>query len=236
MTLLETMEKFSPPEMRTKLRSILGAFLFSGEDAEKKVSVLSGGERARLALACLLLRPFNLLVLDEPTNHLDIISKDVLKEALRAYDGAMIVVSHDREFLSELTDITIEFRDHKLFTHLGDVNFFLERRAINSMRDLELSGSKAGLIPAAHQVSVPKVPLNHEDRKRLQRAVSNAERKIEQLEEAIAKLEVRMADPNFYTAPDMGKIMDQHNGKKAELAAALEEWETAQMELEEAGG
>lgn len=236
MTLLETMEKFSPPEMRTKLRSILGAFLFSGEDAEKKVSVLSGGERARLALACLLLRPFNLLVLDEPTNHLDIISKDVLKEALRAYDGAMIVVSHDREFLSELTDITIEFRDHKLFTHLGDVNFFLERRAINSMRDLELSGSKAGLIPAAHQVSAPKVPLNHEDRKRLQRAVSNAERKIEQLEEAIAKLEVRMADPNFYTAPDMGKIMDQHNGKKAELAAALEEWETAQMELEEAGG
>ena len=109
------MENAAPPEMRSRVRHILGAFMFSGEDAEKKVSVLSGGERARLALACLLLNPFNLLVLDEPTNHLDIISKDVLKAALMEYDGSLIVVSHDREFLGGLTNRTIEFRDRHLY-------------------------------------------------------------------------------------------------------------------------
>ena len=133
-TVLETMEDSSPPEMRTKIRSILGAFLFSGSDAEKKVSVLSGGERARLALACLLLNPFNLLVLDEPTNHLDMLSKDVLKKALLEYDGTLIVVSHDREFLQGLTEKTLEFRDRKLFEYLGDVNFFLEKRDLQNMR------------------------------------------------------------------------------------------------------
>lgn len=229
MTLLETMEKFSPPEMRTKLRAILGAFLFSGEDVDKKVSVLSGGERARLALACLLLRPFNLLVLDEPTNHLDIISKDVLKEAIRSYDGALIVVSHDREFLAGLTDRTLEFRDRQLFNYLGDVNFFLEKRALDNMRDIE----KGGYAPAAPTVpETPADPLSYEERKRLQRAVSNAERKIEQLEAAIAKLETRMAEPDFYTSPDLDKITTEHTAKKTELAAAMEEWELAQMELE----
>jgi len=125
LTVLETMEQISPPDLRPKLRTILGAFMFSGEDVEKKVSVLSGGERARLALACLLLHPFNLLVLDEPTNHLDIQSKDVLKRALQHYDGTMVVVSHDREFLSELTNRTLEFRDHNLHHYIGDVNAFL---------------------------------------------------------------------------------------------------------------
>lgn len=125
--------------MRTQLRGILGAFMFSGADTDKKVSVLSGGERARLALACLLLRPFNLLVLDEPTNHLDMLSKDVLKKALQEYDGAMIVVSHDREFLAGLTDKTIEFRDRKLFEYLGDVNYFLDKRALDNMRSVELT-------------------------------------------------------------------------------------------------
>jgi len=125
LTLLQTLENASPPEMRTRLRNILGAFLFSGEDVDKKVSVLSGGERARLALAALLLNPFNLLVLDEPTNYLDMISKDVLKKALMEFDGTLIVVSHDRDFLGGLTNRTIEFKDHKLYNHLGDINFFL---------------------------------------------------------------------------------------------------------------
>ena len=145
LTVLQTMEAASPAEMRTKLRSILGAFMFSGEDVDKKVSVLSGGERARLAMACLLLRPFNLLVLDEPTNHLDMLSKEVLKEALLQYDGTMVVVSHDRDFLSGLTDRTLEFRDHKLFEYLGDVNYFLDKRELDNMRAVEKNQKKTAV-------------------------------------------------------------------------------------------
>ncbi len=234
MTLLETMEKYSPPEMRTRLRAILGAFLFSGEDSDKKVSVLSGGERARLALACLLLRPFNLLVLDEPTNHLDIISKDVLKEAIRSYDGALIVVSHDREFLAGLTDRTVEFRDRQLFNYLGDINFFLEKRAMNNMREIEL-GSNPKPSTDVEQPMV-RQPLSYEDRKKLQRVVGNAERKIEQLESEITRFESRMAAADFFAAKDMQQIVDQHQTKKKELEKAMEEWELAQMELEQAGG
>lgn len=234
MTLLETMEKYSPPEMRTRLRAILGAFLFSGEDSDKKVSVLSGGERARLALACLLLRPFNLLVLDEPTNHLDIISKDVLKEAIRSYDGALIVVSHDREFLAGLTDRTVEFRDRQLFNYLGDINFFLEKRAMNNMREIEL-GTNPKQVAVAEQ-PMAKAPLSYEDRKKLQRVVGNAERKIEQLESEIARFESRMAAADFFTAKDMQQVVDQHQMKKKELEKAMEEWELAQLELEQAGG
>jgi ATP-binding cassette subfamily F protein 3 len=231
ITVLQTLENNCPPELRTRLRAILGAFLFSGEDVDKKVSVLSGGERARLALAALLLRPFNLLVLDEPTNHLDIISKDVLKQALLDYDGALIVVSHDREFLAGLTDRTLEFRDRQLYEYLGDVNFFLEKRDLDDMRAVEMSSKKA-----AGPVSTPKVELSYEERKRLTRAVSNAEKKIERLEGKIAELEGRMSKTDFYQAPDHQAIIEQHQAAKAELEVALEEWEEAHEKLEAAGG
>ena len=229
-TLLETMEQHSPPEMRTKLRNILGAFMFSGEDAEKKVSVLSGGERARLALACLLLKPFNLLVLDEPTNHLDIISKDVLKMALNDYDGTLIVVSHDREFLTDLTNRTIEFRDKQLHEYIGDINAFLEKRALDNMREVELQDKKA---KKAEETA--KKTLTFEERKRLMRAVSNAEKKIERLEEEIAKMEAIMAEESFYEKPDYPEEMKKYNSKKEELEKVMENWEAAQMELEEYG-
>ena len=120
----------------------MGPSLFSGEDADKKVSVLSGGEKARLAIAVMLLRPFNFLVLDEPTNHLDILSKQVLKQALIDFTGSMIVVSHDREFLSELTSKTLEFRDHNLYEYLGDINYFLEKRKVDDIRQIEISADK----------------------------------------------------------------------------------------------
>ncbi|RMF04613.1 MAG: ABC transporter ATP-binding protein, partial [Bacteroidetes bacterium] len=233
LTVLQTMENASPAEMRTKLRSILGAFLFSGEDVDKKVSVLSGGERARLALAALLLRPFNLLVLDEPTNHLDIISKDVLKQALMDYDGTLIVVSHDRDFLAGLTDKTIEFRDHKLHTYLGDVNFFLGKRQLQDMRAVELSSSAGSTPPTP--TAPPPVELSYEERKRLSRAVSNAEKKVDRLEGALAKLEAQMADPEFYLDPKMEEITTQYKALKVELEAAMEEWEAAQEALEAAG-
>ncbi len=238
LTLLETLENSSPPEMRTRLRNVLGAFLFSGEDADKKVSVLSGGERARLALAALLLRPFNLLVLDEPTNHLDIISKDVLKQALMEYDGTLIVVSHDREFLADLTERTIEFRDHHLYNHLGDINFFLEKRQMANMREVELSKSNnTGLAEeAAAKNEQPKVELSYEERKKLTRALSNAEKKVERLEEDIEKLETLMSDPNFYSQGDAEKKIALHQKKKEDLIVAMEEWEEAQMNMDEAEG
>lgn len=229
-TLLETMEQHSPPEMRTKLRNILGAFMFSGEDAEKKVSVLSGGERARLALACLLLRPFNLLVLDEPTNHLDMLSKEVLKNALIEYDGTLIVVSHDRDFLADLTNRTLEFRDHQLFNHIGDVNAFLEKRALDNMRQVELSTKSPNVKVVV--VKEVKPTLSYEERKKMLRAIDRAEKKVESLEEKIAKWEVKMADPTFYQNPDVEEQMKDYGQLKQDLEAAMETWEAAQSEID----
>ena len=229
-TVLQTIEQVAPPEMRPKLRGILGSFLFSGEDVEKKVSVLSGGERARLALACLMLRPINLLVLDEPTNHLDMMSKDVLKQAIQEYTGTLIVVSHDREFLSGLTDKTIEFRDKKLHEYLGDVNYFLEKRSMDNMRQVELQK------PVGQPVVSEKRQMTNEERnekKRLQRLVQNLEKKIEQLEQEIAVHEAEMADPAFFEKADSSDFIRKYNEKKASLETAMTEWEEAQSVLEE---
>ena len=224
LTLLQTMENNSPEEMRTKLRGILGAFLFSGEDVDKKVSALSGGERARLALACMLLRPFNFLLLDEPTNHLDMLSKDVLKQALADYNGTLLVVSHDREFLSDLTTRTIEFRDGHLKEYLGDVNYFLEKRKLDNMRDVEKrSAAGAGSRSSDNGVQV----LGSEEKKLLQRTVQKAEKRISELEVEIGKWEKKMADPDFYNKSDSNDSIRQYNNLKNELDTVYNEWETA---------
>ncbi|NBC06809.1 MAG: ATP-binding cassette domain-containing protein [Bacteroidetes bacterium] len=231
LTVLETMEAAAPAELRTQVRNILGAFMFSGEDVEKKVSVLSGGERARLALACLLLHPFNLLVLDEPTNHLDIISK----EALQDYDGTLIVVSHDREFLAGLTNRTIEFRDRKLHDHIGDVNAFLKKRELDNMRAVEMTPStnKNTKTSNGKAEAPPKKELSYEERKRMQRAINKAEKRVGKLEEEIEALETRMADPEFYQSEEAAEVTKQHAQKQQELEEAIEEWEMAQLELME---
>ena len=234
MTLLEAMEAAAPPEMRTKLRSILGAFMFSGEDVEKKVSVLSGGERARLAMAILLLRPINFLVLDEPTNHLDILSKEVLKQAIQEYDGTLIVVSHDRDFLKDLTTRTIEFRDQKLFDHIGDVNAFLEKRALDNMRQVEMRNKAA-----ANQPEKTAKVLSQEERKlkkQLQKNVTYAERKIEKVEKEIEAIELLMAESSFYEQADSAQTIERYQKAKKELEGAMEEWETAQEELDKMEG
>jgi ATP-binding cassette subfamily F protein 3 len=227
LTLLETMELYSPEEMRTKLRAILGAFLFSGEDVDKKVAALSGGERARLALACMLLRPFNFLVLDEPTNHLDMLSKDVLKNALMDYNGAILVVSHDREFLAGLTTRTIEFRDHQLFEHLGDVNYFLERRRLDNMRDVEKS-SPSSRNGNGHAAADPggRV-LTAEDKKNLQRTVQKAEKRISELEKEVSRFESDMAHPDFYNRSDAQVLLKKYADTKSELSKVYEQWEQA---------
>ncbi len=227
ITLLQTMENHSPEEMRTKLRSILGAFLFSGEDVDKKVVALSGGERARLALACMLLRPFNLLLLDEPTNHLDMLSKDVLKQALQAYNGTLLVVSHDREFLSGLTDRTIEFRDGHLKEYLGDINYFLDKRQLDNMRDVE-KRTKDGGQPASDN-GVPA--LGAEEKKVLQKVVQKHEKRISELESELTKFEGQMAVPDFYNRPESGDKIKKYNNLKAELETVYAEWERAVEQL-----
>ena len=230
LTLLETMELHSPAEKRTQLRNILGAFMFSGEDVDKKVSVLSGGERARLALACMLLRSFNLLLLDEPTNHLDIQSKEVLKRALMKYDGAMIVVSHDRDFLKGLTDKTVEFRAGQLHTYLGDVEFFLEKRALDNMRDVELNTAH----PAQTSTSEPNLiaELGYEERKRLIRTISAAEKKIERLEQEIAALNEKLFDPEIAMSAEAAVLGKDIKTKQQDIDQAMLDWEQAQEILD----
>ena len=172
-----------------------------------------------------MLRPVNLLILDEPTNHMDIISKEVLKEAVMNYTGTLIVVSHDREFLGGLTEKTIEFRDHQLNTYLGDVNFFLEKRALDNMREVELRNVQKA-APAK------KKELSYEERKKLTRAVSNAEKKIDRLEKEIEAYDLRMADPAFYEDPNMDSEMEKYKSLKKSLDEAMEEWEAAHEALE----
>ncbi len=232
-TLLQTLEEVATEDLRPKVRSILGSFLFSGEDVEKKVTVLSGGERARLALAKMLLFPFNLLVLDEPTNHLDMTSKDVLKQALLDYDGTLIVVSHDRDFLTGLTNRTVEFRDKQLFHYFGDVNAFLEKRKLDNMRAVEMA-TKAKR--EAKEAASNGQKLDHQTRKKLMRAISSAEKKIEQIEKEIASIEKQMGEEGFYEKPDSAKTLEKYQQLKQDLEQAFEDWEEAQMELDEAEG
>ncbi|HAQ37298.1 MAG TPA: glycosyl transferase family 2 [Saprospirales bacterium] len=234
LTVLETMEQNSPLEMRTKLRGILGAFLFSGQDVDKKVSVLSGGEKARLALAVMLLRPFNFLIMDEPTNHLDLISKDVLKNALMDYEGSLIIVSHDRDFLAGLTNRTIEFRDKKLYDYPGDVNYFLEKRELDNMRQVEISTSskKPESDEMAEDVKIQK-KISYEERRTRMRAVQKAENEIERIEKEIAKIETEMQNPDFFQASGSNLTMQKYKQFKEQLETAFENWEIAHRQLEE---
>ena len=219
LTLEETMLNAAPPEMRTRTRAILGAFMFSGDDATKKVSVLSGGERARLALACMMLQPFNLLVLDEPTNHLDMISKSVLKEAIMQFDGTIIIVSHDRDFLAGLTNRTIEFRDKKLYEYLGDINYFLEKRQLDNMREVEQktselksdNGQKTSTQNASRTVPNPHI--------------QKTEKRIAELEKEIAIMNKRMGETDFYTSKDSAQYITKYEKLKKELDVEMEKWE-----------
>jgi len=219
LTLEETMLNAAPPEMRTRTRAILGAFMFSGDDATKKVSVLSGGERARLALACMMLQPFNLLVLDEPTNHLDMISKSVLKEAIMQFDGTIIIVSHDRDFLAGLTNRTIEFRDKKLYEYLGDINYFLEKRQLDNMREVEQKTSELksdnGQKTSTQNVS-RTVPNPH---------IQKTEKRIAELEKEIATMNKRMGETDFYTSKDSAQYITKYEKLKKELDVEMEKWE-----------
>lgn len=216
LTLLETMENESPPERRTQLRNILGSLMFSGEDVDKKVSVLSGGERGRLALALLLLHPINLLVLDEPTNHLDLKAKEVLKKAIMDYDGTMIVVSHDRDFLSGLTEKTIEFRDNTIKEYLGDVNYFLDKRQMETFREVEA-------VQKQTANSQPKNSARVDNSKKQE--IEKTEKRINELEAKIKSLHDKMMTDDFYNSPDYQKTTTQYTNLQKELEIEMTRWE-----------
>lgn len=228
ITLLDTMINAATDTNRSKVRDMLGAFLFRGDDVEKKVKVLSGGERNRLALCKLLLQPINVLLMDEPTNHLDIKSKNVLKAALQKYEGTLLLVSHDRDFLQGMANVVYEFKDQKIKEYLGDINFFLEQRNAMNMREIE----KKDVVPASS--SKENKSISYEDQKKaksLQNRLSKIESQIKQLEIDIQNDDKALAsnydkhieDANFFVA---------YNKKKQELDKLLEDWETVQLEIE----
>ena len=222
-TVLQTMEMSCPPEMRTKIRGMLGAFMFSNDDVDKKVSVLSGGERARLALAVLLLKPINFLVLDEPTNHLDMFAKEVLKEALMDFEGTLVVVSHDRDFLGELTNKTFEFRDHKIKEYLGDVNYFLEKRQATDLREVTIAAKPSGVEERKDSRSSSE---NEKEQKKLQKQLQNLEQEIEKLEESCKVLEKEMAEDGFFGKSGSQTTIDRYNALKTRSADLMKEWES----------
>lgn len=226
-TVMEVMEDKAPEEMRTKVRSILGSFLFSGEDVDKKVSVLSGGERARLAMASLIMRPCNFLVLDEPTNHLDIYSKEVLKEALKNYHGTLLIISHDREFLAGLTDKVIEFKDGTTHEFLGDIEYFLSKKKMDNMREVDLQKSE---IKSESTTSIKK--LDGEELRKLRKQVNNLERQISKLEEELAVIETKMADPVFYNDPNFVTTNQKYNVIQSDLEAKMKEWDALVSEID----
>lgn len=236
MTVFDTVDYVAQGDIRTKIRDILGAFMFGGEASEKKVAVLSGGERSRLVMIRLLLEPVNLLILDEPTNHLDMRSKDVLKNALKDFDGTVIVVSHDREFLDGLVEKVYEFGNKRVVEHLGGIYEFLERKKMQNLQELEVSANKA--TEAAADENVPtQNKLSYEARKELNKAIkkqekliAESEKKIEELETSIADLEAKLATPEG--ASDTALYTQYADLKKA-LSETMDLWTEQTMELEE---
>ncbi len=225
-TVLEIAEEASPPELRTKVRSILGAFLFSGEDAEKKVSVLSGGEKSRLAIACMIMHPCNLMILDEPTNHLDIVAKEILREALIKYSGTLIVVSHDRDFLKGLTDKVLEFKDSKIKTFLGDIEYYMSKRKLSDIRQVELSSTEtAGNLKKAKTD-------NRSEIKELQKKIKYCERDIEKLEKSIQDKLSFLSSSDQYDSEEYIIANKKYRSLQENLEVKMNEWEEWSVQLE----
>ncbi len=228
ITLLETMENAATDSNRSKVRDMLGSFLFRGDDVHKKVKVLSGGERNRLALCKMLLQPINVLVMDEPTNHLDIKSKNVLKAALQKFEGTLLVVSHDRDFLQGMSNVVYEFKDQKIKEYLGDINFYLEQRNLDNMRDIEKKDVvEKPIVKQEKNLSFEE----QKQRKGLQNRLSKVEARIQELEKQIAKEDARLAEDYEKLMSDATFFATYEKHKK-ELEDLLVEWETIQMELE----
>ena len=234
ITVFDTIDRVAVGDIRTKIRDILGAFMFGGEASDKRVSVLSGGEKTRLAMIRLLLEPVNLLILDEPTNHLDMRTKDVLKKAIAEFEGTVIIVSHDREFLDGLVEKVYEFGGGRVREHLGGIYDFLEKKKIDSLRQLEVSQKTAAKSAPAEK---SEGKISYEERKELARRIKKAERTVTTIEEeingieyAIDVIEKKLTTPEG--AADM-QLYEEHGALKKQLDEVMERWESATEELEE---
>ncbi len=228
-TVLDTMIDAANETNRSKVRDILGSFLFRGEEVEKYVRVLSGGERNRLALAKMMLQPFNVLIMDEPTNHLDIKSKNVLKEALTRFEGTLILVSHDRDFLQGLTSSVYEFKDHKVKQYLGDIDYYLEQRKVENLREVEKRTVVKKETPKENKQQ------SYEDQKKiksLNNKLSNVESKINQLELEIKDIDLSL-EINYEEVSSQPNFFDNYQKKKADLQVFMQKWEDIQLEIEQ---
>ena len=232
-TVFETIDHVAVGDVRTKIRTILGRFLFTPEDSEKRVGVLSGGEKSRLALAKLLLSPFNLLILDEPTNHLDMQSKDVLKNALLQYEGSMILVSHDRDFLDGLIDRIVEFKNHQIHNFIGDLHEFLEKKKLDNLKELEIAQknkTREAKIPGANKIEYEKRKEREAARRKVQNRLNRLEKEIEELHARLAEIEAHLEDPITYAQQIAdGSLYKQYE----EIKTKVEEKEFEWLELHE---
>jgi ATP-binding cassette subfamily F protein 3 len=239
LTVFDTIDRVATGDIRLKIRDILGAFMFGGEASDKKVKVLSGGERTRLAMIKLLLEPVNFLILDEPTNHLDMPSKDILKDAIRDFDGTVIIVSHDRDFLDGLVSKVYEFGRGEVREHLGGIYDFLQRKNMDSLSELQMHAVVAPLDVADGEVvksQISESKLSYEAQKeynkklkKLERRVKDFELEIAQFEGAVAVLEKKMTMPDGASDID---LYEKHNRLKKQLDDVMGEWEKASTEVE----
>jgi len=233
LTVFETLDNIAVGDIRSQLRRILGAFLFRDDDVDKKVAVLSGGERARLALAKLILQPYSLLILDEPTNHLDMPAKDILKNALLKYDGSLILVSHDRDFLDGLVNTVYEYNNQKTRQFKGDINYFLEKKKIEHFDQLSIQNKNTQ--KNVYKESVTKDDFNQKKEKKrvlskIQRQIEQTEKDIESLEAEIKKSEHTLANPN---GVQQDNFFGSYEKLKKDLAAKFKLWEELQIQLEQ---
>lgn len=233
LTVFETVDYAAVGDIRTKIRDILGAFMFGGAASDKKVKVLSGGERSRLAMIKLLLEPANLLILDEPTNHLDMRSKDVLKEAIRAFDGTVILVSHDRDFLDGLVNKVYEFANHKVKLHLGGIKEFLEEKKIDNLKEIERRAvttecKSPDNTPSENKLAYEARKELSKKIKKIERSIADTEKEIEQLENLLADIEAKFAEGNSSES-----LVMEYNSKKHLLDQKMYEWEIQNEEIEQ---
>ena len=230
-TVFDTLDRVAVGDIRTRLRDILGAFLFRGEDIDKKVKVLSGGERSRLAMARLMLEPYNLLVLDEPTNHMDMRSTDILKRSLQKYDGTVILVSHDRDFLDGIVDRIYEFRDGGVKEYLGGIYYFLEKRKVESLQEIERKDTPAVAAPKENSTG----KLSYEQKKEQEKLLRKLRKAVETIEAELAEIEEKIAayDEKFATATEYNEAdYAAYNDLKTQYDHQMHEWEKASYELE----